>query len=124
MGQTIRITAGDVVVTAELNDSPTAAAVAAALPIRAHGNRWGDEIYFAIDVQQSESEDARAEMRVGELAYWPPGRAFCIFFGATPASSGDQPQAASPVNPIGQVNGDVAALKQVPDGAPIVIEAD
>jgi hypothetical protein len=122
MGHLIRITAGTVSVAAELNDSPTAAAVFDALPIEASGNRWGDEIYFSIPVKQKKAPDAREDMAVGELAYWPPGNAFCIFFGPTPASAGDQPRAASAVNPIGRVLDDVEALKSVPDGATVLIE--
>ena len=122
MGQAIRITAGDVSLQAELNDSPTAAAILAALPIEASGNCWGEEIYFSIPVHEKGAPDARADMEVGELAYWPPGNAFCIFFGPTPASDGDQPRAASPVNPIGRVVDDVEPLKTVPDGATVLIE--
>ena len=110
MGQSIQITAGGVVLAAELDDSSTAEAVAAALPIRAAGNRWGDEFYFSIPINEQASADARAEMEVGELAYWPPGSAFCIFFGPTPASTGDAPQAASPVNPIGRIIDNVESL--------------
>ena len=90
MGQSIRITAGDVTLAAELNDSPTAAAIVEALPIEASGSRWGEEIYFSIPVEGQLAPDARADMAVGELAYWPPGNAFCIFFGLTPASDGGQ----------------------------------
>ena len=118
----IRISAGDVSVEAELNDSPTAAAVLDALPIEESGNRWGDEIYFSIPVTQPLASDARADMQVGELAYWPPGQAFCIFFGPTPASDSDAPRAASPVNPIGRVVGDAKSLKTVPDGCTVRIE--
>ena len=112
----IRITAGSISIEAELNDSPTARAIWEALPITERGNRWGEEIYFSIHVQQDLAADARAAMAVGELGYWPPGSAFCIFFGRTPASVDDQPRAASPVNPIGQVVGDATVLTQVRDG--------
>jgi hypothetical protein len=122
MAHPIRVTVGDVVFSAELNDSPTAAAILAALPIEESGNRWGDEIYFAIPVHEKAAPDARADMEVGELAYWPPGHAFCIFFGPTPASDGDAPRAASPVNPIGQITDEVEPLKKVADGAVVRIE--
>ena len=102
---TIRIKFGKLVMEAELNDSPTAQAIVAALPIKAKAKCWGEEIYFRIPVSKEEMVDARAEMEVGELAYWPPGQAFCIFFGPTPASSDDRPQAASPANPIGRILG-------------------
>jgi hypothetical protein len=122
MAALIRIQAGDLSLVAELNDSQTAAAILDALPIEASGNRWGDEIYFSIPVQDKAAPDARVDMEIGELAYWPAGTAFCIFFGPTPASAGDRPRAASPVNPIGSVIGDVEALKAVPDGATVLIE--
>lgn len=121
MGQSIIITAADVSLKAELNESPTAKAICEALPIHASGNRWGDEIYFSIPVKEKQSPDARADMEVGELAYWAPGEAFCIFFGPTPVSHGPQPRAASPVNPVGRVVDDVASLKAIPDGAAIQI---
>ena len=122
MGHLIRITAGEISLAAELDDSPTAAAILDALPIQASGNRWGDEIYFSIAVKEKAAPDARAEMDVGELAYWPPGNAFCIFFGPTPASDGDQPCAASPVNPIGRIVDDVEPLKGVADGTTVLVE--
>ena len=122
MADSIRIQAGDVSLVAELNDSQTAAAILGALPLEASGNRWGDEIYFSIPVREKAAPDAHVDMEIGELAYWPAGTAFCIFFGATPASDGDRPRAASPVNPIGRVVEDVEALKAVPDGATVLIE--
>ena len=85
---TLRITAGPVTVTAELNDSPTARLLWEALPIDGKANRWGDEIYFSIPVDADEEPDARAAVEVGEIAFWPPGNAFCIFWGPTPASRG------------------------------------
>jgi len=99
----ITIAAGGLSVAAELNDSPTARAIVDALPITATANLWGDEIYFEIPVRVAQSPDARADVEVGDLAYWPVGHAFCIFFGPTPVSSGDKPRAASPVNVVGQV---------------------
>jgi hypothetical protein len=118
----IKITAGDVSVLATLNDLQTATSIVAALPITAKANRWGDEIYFRIPVSEEEADDARAEMGVGEIAYWPPGQAFCIFWGPTPASSGTTPVAASNVNPIGQVQGDPNVLSTVRDNAKVTIE--
>jgi hypothetical protein len=124
MPKQIRITAGNVQLEAELNDSPTAKSIAEALPIKAKGNRWGEEIYFAIPVEAGLEEDARDVLEAGELGYWPTGRAFCIFFGPTPASQGDEIRAASAVNIIGKVKGDLSTLPGVPDGAEVLIEAD
>ena len=94
---TIRISARDVTAVAALNESATADAIWEALPISARANRWGDEIYFEIPVRLPQADDARDVMEAGELGYWPPGRAFCIFWGRTPASRGDEIRAASPV---------------------------
>ncbi len=121
MPTAIRITAGDVEVAGELNDSNTAQQIAAALPIEAAANTWGDEIYFAIPVSAAE-EDAQPTVAMGDLAYWPPGSAFCIFFGPTPASKGDEIRPASAVNVVGRVEGDPTVLKSVPDGARATIK--
>lgn len=117
----IRIRAGDIQVTAELNDSRTADAIWKALPLSAVGNRWGDEIYFSIPVKLQE-ENAQATVSLGDLGYWPPGNAFCIFFGRTPVSRGQEIRPASPVNVFGRVVGDPTVLKKVQDGETVVVE--
>jgi uncharacterized protein len=113
----ITITAGDVSATAELFDAPTAGAIWESLPLEAAANTWGDEIYFSIPVIAEEEPDARADVAVGDLGYWPPGHAFCLFFGRTPASTGAAPRAASPVNVIGRVLGDATMFRRVSSGA-------
>jgi hypothetical protein len=118
----ITISAGEVSLPAELSDNPTAQQIAAALPIEGRANVWGNEIYFEIPVIAEQEPDARAEVEVGELGYWPVGHAFCIFFGPTPASTDDQPRAASPVNILGQVLGDATQFRGVPNGAVVRIE--
>ena len=122
MTTTLRIKAGPLIVEAWLNDSHTAQAIAAALPIKGKANCWGDEIYFRVPVKKEAIADARAEMDVGELAYWPPGQAFCIFFGPTPASSDKRPQAASPANPIGRILGDASLFREIASGAEVIVE--
>ena len=122
MSVAIRITAGDLAVEAELNDSATAKKIAESLPIEGAGQRWGEEIYFSIPVEAAEEADAREVVELGELGFWPPGNAFCIFFGRTPASSDDEIRAASAVNVIGKLTGDFAGLTNVPNGAAVVIE--
>jgi len=118
----ITITAGDVSLDAELNDTDTAQRIADILPIEGTANVWGEEIYFDIPLKLELAADARAEMKVGALAYWPTGSAFCIFFGPTPVSTGEQPMAYSPVNAFGKITGDCDALKTVPDGAIVRVE--
>ena len=122
MARRIRISAGAVTATATLNDGTTAQALWEALPLSGTANTWGDEIYFAIPFTAEAEPGARTDMSVGEIAYWPPGRAFCIFFGPTPASTTDQPRAASEVNPLGTIDGDPTVFREVPAGERITIE--
>ena len=117
----INITAGRVTVNATLNDTDTADMVWNALPIEASASTWGDEIYFGIPVEGSEEPDHEV-VELGDLGYWPPGSAFCMFFGPTPMSRGDEIRPASAVNVIGRMSGDLTALKSVPSGALVTIE--
>lgn len=117
----ITITVEDVKMSAELNDSNTAQKIWEALPIEGSVNTWGDEIYFSISVDVG-LENAKAVVSEGDLGYWPPGNAFCIFFGLTPASQGDEIRPASPVNIFGKIIGDPKVFKKVSSGAKIIIE--
>jgi hypothetical protein len=117
----ITISAGDVSLTAELNDAPTARQIWEALPIEGTARTWGDEIYFEIPVMADQEPDARAEVEVGELGYWPVGHAFCIFFGPTPASTDERPRAYSPVNILGRVLGDATQFRAVQAGTQVQI---
>jgi len=121
MATRINIESGSISVLAELNDSETATAIAAALPIEGAVSRWGEEVYFEIPVERGLEAGARDEVEVGELGYWPSGRAFCVFFGPTPASSGDKPKAASAVNIIGKTIGDATAFGKTGSGDKITI---
>ena len=121
MTRTIKIKAGSVEALAGLNDSKTADAIWDALPISAKGNTWGDEIYFSIPVN-CQLENPKPVVAEGDLGYWPPGSAFCIFFGPTPASQGNEIRPASPVNVFGKVQGDAKVFKAVASGATVVIE--
>ena len=123
MAQKIKITTGKVRLEAELNDSPTAKAIFNALPIEAKANRWGGEIYFTIPVEAELEADAREVLEAGELGYWPTGNAFCIFFGKTPASKKNEIRAASAVNVIGKIKGNLSELWDVADGEGVAIEA-
>jgi len=105
----------------EKKNPKTGRAIWDALPIQARSNRWGEEIYFEIPVKIRE-ENSQQDVEIGDLAYWPPGSAFCIFFGRTPVSKGDKPRAYSPVNVFGRILGDAKVLKKVRDGDPIRID--
>jgi hypothetical protein len=120
----VKITAGDVTAIGVMNNNATADAIWEALPISARGNTWGDEIYFGIPVHVDEAEDANDVVEMGALAYWPPGNAFCIFFGKTPASKGDECRAASAVNAVGKIEGDPEVFKEVPGGSTVTLEKE
>jgi uncharacterized protein len=117
----LRIVAGSVSARATLDESRTGRAIAEALPIEAVAQTWGDEIYFSIPVSLPE-DDAREAVDRGDLGYWPPGRAFCIFFGPTPASRGDECRPASPVNFFGRVEGDPTVFRAVRAGTRVRLE--
>ena len=117
----IRITAQPVVMEAELNDSKTAQLIWDALPIEVPCNTWGDEIYFSIPVSTG-GENGKEVVELGDLAYWPPGTAFCIFFGPTPMSRRDEIRPASAVNVVGKLIGDSTVFKKVRGGTVVKIE--
>ncbi len=122
MEKKIRIRVHDLKVEAELNASKTAQLIWEALPIEERGNLWGQEIYFAIPVKAGLEQGSREVVSEGELGYWPTGHAFCIFFGPTPASRGDEIRAASAVNIIGKVLSDPKVFLKVKDGEKITLE--
>jgi hypothetical protein len=123
MGKRISIKAGKIEATAELNNTKTAQAIWDALPIKSRGNRWGEEIYFSIP-PKLEAENSREVVEVGDLGYWPPGTAFCIFFGPTPMSRGKEIRPASPVNVFGKISGDASFFKQVASGTELTIDRE
>jgi uncharacterized protein len=117
----VRITAGGVSALATLDDSITAGDVWAALPLEARAETWGDEIYFGIPVSVPQ-DGAQATVALGDLGYWPPGRAFCIFFGPTPMSRGSEIRPASPVNVFGRLGGDPTVFRSVRAGERVRVE--
>ena len=121
MDRRIVIRAGSVEVPAALNDTRTATAIWEALPIETRGNTWGDEIYFSIPVKLK-TERGQETVALGDLGYWEPGSAFCIFFGPTPASYGDEIRPASPVTVVGRCLEDARAFKSVSSGETVRLE--
>ena len=117
----ITIISGEREVSAQLNDSETAAAIWDALPITGLVQTWGDEIYFSIPLSTKESDDAQETVPKGTIAYWPPGNALCLFWGPTPISRGDEIRPASAVNLVGQIEGDLTLLAKIPHGSNILV---
>ena len=91
------------------------------LPISSVANRWGDEIYFDVPVQTSNTKPVR-DVRIGDIGYWPDGPSLCIFFGRTPASKSDQPRAGSGVTIIGHTDASPDLLRSVDEGTPLTVE--
>jgi uncharacterized protein len=120
--QRIKISAAGMTAEATLNDSATAQAIWAALPLEATGSTWGDEIYFSIPVHLDEAPEADDVVEVGDLGYWAPGNAFCIFYGRTPASSGNEVRAASPVNLFGHIDGDATVFRKARGSVRVRVE--
>ncbi|MBW1992550.1 MAG: hypothetical protein JRI59_10665 [Deltaproteobacteria bacterium] len=119
----IVILAGDLRVEGYLSDTPTGQALAEALPFEGPVHRWGDEIYFPVpQVVQDLDDTATMKVEVGDLAYWPTGKAFCIFFGLTPTSVPGEIRPASAVNLVGKITGDPCCLAGVPEGGMVRVE--
>ena len=120
---TIIITIGQHHFEAEIFDSPTGKAILDALPLESFTHTWGDEIYFQLNAQAKLEPGAKAEVAVGDLAYWPTMPAFCIFFGPTPVSIRNEPRAASAVNVFGRLKStDISALQSIGEGEMVSIQ--
>jgi len=119
----IRFDFGNLMLDAELLDTPTAQAIAAALPIASSALTWGEEVYFDVPVQVKREADARAVIVPGEIAYWPQGTAIAIGFGRTPISKGSETRLASPCNVFAKALSNVKALAKVKTGTKVTVSA-
>jgi hypothetical protein len=118
----IKIIRKDILLDAELFDTATAKAVAAALPIEVEPNEWGDEFYFEIPVRMPPDKTATTKVSIGDIGYWPPGNALAIFFGPTPMSRGLEPVPASEVNIVGRITGDATLLRRAKGSGAVRLE--
>ncbi|MGI5882339.1 MAG: cyclophilin-like fold protein [Dethiobacteria bacterium] len=119
----VKITIGDkLTFIGSFNETVTAQKIYESLPITGEGNIWGGEIYFVSQVTSSPEDNARDVLQAGEIAYWPPLKAICLFYGPTPASQGGEIRAAGPVNIVGKITGDLSPLKQVKGMPKVLIE--
>ena len=123
MGKKIKMTAGELKVKAELNDTGTAKAIWETLPLQGHANLWGNEIYFSIPLSL-ELEAGQELVSTGDLGYWPAGNAFCIFFGPTPISRSGEIRAASKVTVFGKIISDATVFKKISVGTEINISRE
>lgn len=113
MGEKITISVDGEPFEGKLNETETAQFVLDTLPLEAEPSFWGEEIYFEIPQIFEENEEPTEEVEVGDLAFWPEGNAFCIFYGPTASSEGSEPKPASPVTIIGTITSEVTPLKEL-----------
>ena len=123
MARSLKIRGEEVEITVEVVAGPTAEALWEILPLESRASLWGEEIYFPIPLSVEGEPDAREEVEVGTVAYWPPGDALCLFFGPTPASTDDNPRAASPVTVVGEVVNGIENCRRVSSGELLRVEA-
>ena len=123
MARLLKIRGEDAEISVELGEGPTAEVLWEALPIESRASLWGEEIYFPIPLSVEGEPDAREEVEVGTVAYWPPGDALCLFFGPTPASTDERPRAASPVTVIGKIASGIEDCRRVSSGELLRVEA-
>jgi len=123
MDRKVIIEAGEVSSEALLAESQAAIAIWDSLPVESTCNIWGDEVYFSIPLSLSLDETAKEVVEMGDLGYWPSGRALCIFFGPTPISKGNEIRpAASAVNIVGKIIGNPKIFKGVSPGTRVRVK--
>lgn len=122
MATNIKITVKNIDIEAEFRDTVCAKAIVEKLPLEASPGEWGDEFYFKIPVTIPLDETATREVELGDIGYWPPGKALAIFFGPTPLSSGADPVPASEVNIVGKIRGDATLLRKAKGASTIRVE--
>ena len=117
----IKIAVGSIEVFATLSNTKTASAVVNSLPFDSVAHRWGEEIYFEVPLEL-ELENGKEVLEIGDIAYWPPGKSMCIFFGPTPSSRGNEIRAYIAVSVFGKVTGDAGVFRAVREGERIRVE--
>ena len=117
-----KITIDKIIFEVVLFNSPTANKIWNSLPISSNIKTWGKEIYFYTDVVANKEPNAKSIIELGEIAYWPTGKAIAIGFGKTPISQKDEIRLADDCNIWGETNFDLKKLENIAEGQPIKIE--
>ena len=73
------------------------------LPFSVDLNVWGDEIYTSKSPITQPEENAKSLVQLNDVAYWPTGKAICLFYGSTPIGNPGEITPVSPVNVLGKI---------------------
>ena len=107
----------------ELNDtlSPkTCQSIIDSLPFSVNAHVWGEEIYTDESPISQAEENAKDLVSINDVAYWPSGKAICLFFGPTPIGKKGEIKPYSPVNVVGKIIfSDKSIIKKFTDGQEI-----
>ena len=106
---------------AALEDTPTARALIAALPVKSSASIWGEEVYFEVPVAAKLETDAQQIVEPGTVCFWTEGGALALPFGRTPISEDARPKLVSRCNVLGRIEGDSRALASVRAGDPVTV---
>ena len=109
---------------ATLNDTPTARALVAALPLKARAQTWGEEVYFEIPVKAALEKDAKQVVPPGTICFWVEGNSLALPWGATPISDGGEPKLVTRCNVLGRIDGEATQLASVRSGDAITISIE
>ncbi|MDX1441981.1 MAG: cyclophilin-like family protein [Nitrosopumilaceae archaeon] len=119
MKKVIQMVLGTISVDIELDDtnSPkTVNSVLKNLPFSVDLNIWGDEIYTSSSPVDVSEENAKTPVSLNDVAFWPTGKAICLFYGPTPIGKKGEITPASPVNVIGKIINPDKTILDVAEG--------
>ena len=120
----IRISWPKSAVSATLDDTPTARALVAALPVKAKAQTWGEEVYFEIPVTAKLESGARQVVPPGTVCFWIEGSSLALPWGRTPVSEGDESRLVTRCNVLGRIDGDPGQLASVRSGDSITVSLE
>jgi hypothetical protein len=106
---------------ATLDDTPSARALVAALPLNARAQTWGEEVYFEIPVEAALERTARQVVPPGTVCFWVEGSSLALPWGRTPISEGKEPKLVSPCNVLGRIDGEPRDFASVRSGDAITL---
>jgi hypothetical protein len=120
----IRISWPKGAVSATLNDTPTARALVAALPLKAKAQTWGEEVYFELPVKAALEGSAKQVVPPGTVCFWTEGSSLALPWGRTPVSEGDESRLVTRCNVLGAIDGDPRQFASVRNGDSITVSLE